>query len=299
MESIKNEVNIEKKYEWFEMVKKDWDNYELKIGDVEWKFNCKNPQNFLNIVEITKKILNIYIKNEEDGKFYISTKQENYQIIKSLTLDDGILFDTNYLRSSWISKYIWDNNLQEYVKFINALVWTDFVKNWKNIDVNKIENWIKENYKSQVDWLFNKNSLILKKEFENTSFTMIYEKLINWYEPWLCQKIVNDLKNWKIEKDILSLVLLKILIKNEYKIKDLQDLRMWKKYSLNRELNHFKNLLSKDFKVTFFNEKYNPNVKTLKFKKEWNEIKIIWKTNDKKNVDVWVIKMPKFYADMI
>jgi len=250
-------------------------------------------------LNITKKILDIYIKNKEDDKFYISKEKIWKVIYKDINLDDWILFNTTYLTDKWIAKYIWFDNLQEYVKFINALVWTDFVKKWENIDVNNLENTIKENYKFQIDKLFGKNSVILKKEFENNSFTMIYYKLIKWEQPWLCQKIVYDRKKWKIEQNVLSSVLLKVLIKNGYKIKELQDLRTWKKYSNNMEFNYFKNLLSKDFKVTFFDKKYNPNVRILKFKKEWNEIKIIWKTNDKKTVEVWLIKIPEFYADMI
>jgi len=42
MEKLKNEISKEKKYEWFEVVEKGWNNYKLKIWNVEWNFNCKN-----------------------------------------------------------------------------------------------------------------------------------------------------------------------------------------------------------------------------------------------------------------
>jgi len=299
MDNIKSSLNEVKQYKWFEWIYKKWDEYELTIWNVKWKFNCEKPQDFINILKITKKILSIYIKNEEDGKFYISKKNINENIYEDLDLDDWIIFDTTYLTNKWISKYIWHNNLQEYVKFINSLVWTNFVKDWKNIDIKRLDNLIEKNYQLEINSLFSKNNLILKKEFKNNSFIIIYDKIIRWNNPWLLQKLVNNLKNWKIEQSILSSVLLKVLIKNGYKIKELRDIISWNTYSENMEFNYFKNLLSKDFKVTFFDENYNSNVRNLKFIKEWNEIKIEWITKYKEKVNVWKIQIDNFYANML
>lgn len=299
MEKIQNELHREKKYRWFELIIKEWDNYELIVWDVKWRFICKTPEDFIQILKITKKMLSTYERNKEDDKFYIADKNINWQIYEDLDLDDWILFDTTYLTDKWISEYIWDNNLQNYVKFINSLIESKFIKEWKNINIKKLENLIKESYKSQIDSLYNKNNLILKKEFEKYSFYELYNKLFNWWNPWLLKKIVSKIKKWEIGQSILSSVLLNSLIKNGYKIKERYDFIDWNNYSNNQELNYFKNLLSKDFKVKFFDKDYNKNIEKLKFIKAKNIIKIIWKTKDWEKIDVGEIQMDNFYADII
>ncbi len=299
MEKIQNELHREKKYRWFELIIKEWDNYELIVWDVKWRFICKTPEDFIQILKITKKMLSTYERNKEDDKFYIADKNINWQIYEDLDLDDWILFDTTYLTDKWISEYIWDNNLQNYVKFINSLIESKFIKEWKNINIKKLENLIKESYKSQIDSLYNKNNLILKKEFEKYSFYELYNKLFNWWNPWLLKKIVSKIKKWEIGQSILSSVLLNSLIKNGYKIKEIYDFIDWNNYSNNQELNYFKNLLSKDFKVKFFDKDYNKNIEKLKFIKAKNIIKIIWKTKDWEKIDVGEIQMDNFYASLV
>ncbi len=299
MEKIQNELHREKKYRWFELIIKEWDNYELIVWDVKWRFICKTPEDFIQILKITKKMLSTYERNKEDDKFYIADKNINWQIYEDLDLDDWILFDTTYLTDKWISEYIWDNNLQNYVKFINSLIESKFIKEWKNINIKKLENLIKESYKSQIDSLYNKNNLILKKEFEKYSFYELYNKLFNWWNPWLLKKIVSKIKKWEIGQSILSSVLLNSLIKNGYKIKERYDFIDWNNYSNNQELNYFKNLLSKDFKVKFFDKDYNKNIEKLKFIKAKNIIKIIWKTKDWEKIDVGEIQMDNFYASLV
>ena len=298
MENIKSELREEKQYDWFEVIDKEWNNYELTIWAVKWKFNCETPQDFLNILEITKKILATYIKKAEDNKFYISHTNINWRIYEDLELDDGVLFDTTYLSNKWISKYIWYSNLENYVKFINSLVKSKIVKEWKNINIKNIEQTIKENYKAQVNSLYTKNNLILKKEFENNSFYEIYNKLINWNNAWLLKKLVNGVESWKIEQSVLSAVLLKSLIKNGYKIKEKYDFRNWNNYSENQEFNYFKNLLSKEFKVSFFDQNYNPDVRKLNFLKEWDKINIIWKASDWRQINIWEIQISQFYSNL-
>ena len=299
MENIQNEWYKEKQDNWLENIEIKWNIYELTIDNVNWKFNCPNPQEFFNILEVTHEILDIYVKNKEDSDFYIKKENINWRVYDNLALNNSYINDTTYLLDSQIARYMWKNNLQEYVKFINSLVKQKIIKNWENINVKNIEQNIKNIYKLQVNSLYNKNNLILKKEFENNSFLEIYNKLLNWDNPWLLQKMVKEIKKWKVEQSILYLVLLKSLIKNGYKIKKKYDFRNWTNYSYNQELNYFKDLLLKDFKINFFDKDFNKNIEKLKFIKAGNIIKIVWKTKDWEKIDVGEIQMDNFYADII
>ncbi len=298
MENIKSELHKEKQYDWFEDIIKKWNNYELTVDWVKWEFICKNPQDFLNILKITKKILTIYEKNNEDEKFYVSEEYINWIKYEDLVLNNWIIDDTTYLTQNAISKYIWDNNLQEYVKFINSLIKKKFVKNWKNINIQKLDNLLKERYELKIQKVFSKYNITLEKELQKEAFYDIYYKLLKWNNPWILKNFSNEIKSGKIEQSIVSIVVLKVLMRKWYKIKDIQDMRTWSDYSNNMEFHYFKNLLSSDFKVSFFDQNYNPDVRKLKFIKEWDKINIIWKTSNWKQINIWEIQINQFYSNL-
>lgn len=285
----------------------DGKNYIIDINWKDIKFNFDNFSDFKNFVDITKKILEIYKNNNEDGKFYIDKDLIWKKEYEDLVLDNSIFFDTTYLKDSSLSNLIWKENINNYILFLNSIK-----DNKSNINyLNDIEQNLENEYKNEINKLYNKYWLTLDKSLDKNRLKSLYFDFRDYILNNGNNLNINLLKNYyntldksNLDEDILfSVVFLKTLLKKWYNIK-------YEQYSWNFDINdeefkYFKNILPKNIKVNYNFENQNSwtdirNMKfsKIKFKKEWNEIKIIWITKDKK-INIWNIELNDFYSKLL
>lgn len=285
----------------------DGKNYIIDINWKDIKFKFDNFSNFKNFVDITKKILEIYKNNNEDGKFYIDKDLIWKKEYEDLVLDNSIFFDTTYLQDSSLSSLIWKENINNYILFLNTIK-----DNKSNINyLTNIEQNLENEYKNEINKLYNKYWLTLYKSLDKNRLKSLYFDFRDYILNDGNNLNINLLKNYyntldksNLDEDILfSVVFLKTLLKKWYNIK-------YEQYSWNFDINdeefkYLKNILPKNIKVNYNFENQNSwtdirNMKfsKIKFKKEWNEIKIIWITKDKK-INIWNIELNNFYSKLL
>lgn len=285
----------------------DGKNYIIDINWKDIKFNFDNFSNFKNFVDITKKILEIYKKNNEDGKFYIDKDLIWKKEYEDLVLDNSIFFDTTYLQDSSLSSLIWKENINNYILFLNIIK-----DNKSNINyLTNIEQNLENEYKNEINKLYNKYWLTLDKSLTKNRLKSLYFDFRDYILNNGNNLNINLLKNYyntldksNLDEDILfSVVFLKTLLKKWYNIKYEQ--YFWSFDINDEEFKYFKNILPKNIKVNYNFENQNSwtdirNMKfsKIKFKKEWNEIKIIWITKDKK-INIWNIELNDFYSKLL
>jgi hypothetical protein len=303
---------MEKFLEAKEMPKKEnnfeqnQDKYTIKLSGVEETFIFDSPEKFLVFIKLTKEILSIYKSNNEDDKFYIEKLNINWKIYEDLVLDNWLIdtFNTTYLTDKTLNNmFINKDDIQKYDDFLNKIL------NINLKDLDNIQEELISTYANEVKSLYSRYKLIFKKVFEKHSFKDFYDdyKYYALYsetkKPYidLAKSYFNSISKEKLSKaDVSSLVLLNYLLDYGYEIKSIQDLRaISDSYSNNIEFNYLKNLFPYNVKVKYFDENYNKWVRKLKFILEWNNVKIIWITNNKEKVNIGLIQMPSYYEKIL
>lgn len=201
----------------------DGKNYIIDINWKDIKFNFDNFSNFKNFVDITKKILEIYKNNNEDGKFYIDKDLIWKKEYEDLVLDNSIFFDTTYLQDSSLSSLIWKENINNYILFLNIIK-----DNKSNINyLTNIEQNLENEYKNEINKLYNKYLLTLDKSLAKNRLKYLYFDFRDYILNNGNNLNINLLKNYyntldksNLDEDILfSVVFLKTLLKKWYNIK--------------------------------------------------------------------------------